>query len=123
MELIEQWKQEILETEQRFAEMVGKEGIRCAFVAFAAEDAVLLRNNTLVSGRKSIDLFYKDQNTKSLVWTPDFIDVSASGDLAYTYGHYLITTRNDRGEPVESRGIFHTVWKRQKDKTWRFVWD
>jgi ketosteroid isomerase-like protein len=59
----------------------------------------------------------------SLKWTPDFIDVAASCDLGYTYGKYTFAVTDSTGKVNESRGYFHTVWKKQKDGNWRFVWD
>jgi len=120
---IEKWKQEIKETEQNFAKMAKEEGIEKAFTTYAAENAVIMRNNDLVIGIKKIELFYKDKTSKGLDWTPDFIDVAASGDLGYTYGHYTYSYINSTGNAAEDAGIFHTVWKRQSAGTWRFVWD
>ena len=120
---VEKWKQEILDTEQEFAEMAKKEGIHIAFIAFASEDAVLMRNNKLILGKKEIDLHLKGQISKGLSWKPDFVDVASSGDLGYTYGHYTYSDMDSKGKTIESTGIFHTVWKRQTDGKWRFVWD
>ncbi len=120
---IEKWKQEIRETEQSFAKMAREEGIHVAFITYAAEDAVLMRNNDLVVGKNNIDLFYKNQTSKGLTWIPEFVEVAASGDLAYTYGHYTYTYTDTFGNTIEDIGIFHTVWKRQPNGTWRFVWD
>lgn len=119
----EKWKHEILESEQNFAKMVQNEGIHNAFVSFAADSAVLMRNNKLIKGKKAIDEHYKGSNTKSLTWTADFIEVSNSGDLAYTYGIYQYTFQDSLGKDQVDTGIFHTVWKRQSDGTWKFVWD
>ena len=44
---LEKWKNEIAETEKEFAAMAQQEGIPEAFLAFAADDAVLMRNNVL----------------------------------------------------------------------------
>ena len=120
---MEAWKQEILETEKNFATMVQKEGLHKAFVAFADDNAVLMRNNTLVIGKAAIDERYKNLNSKNLSWKPDFIDVSASGDLGYTYGKYDFTYKDSLGNDQIDTGIFHSVWKRQDDRTWKFVWD
>ena len=122
-ELIEKWKQEILESEENFAKMVQNEGIHNAFVAYAADDAVLMRNNTVIKGKKAIDEHYKGVDTKSLTWTADFIEVSSSGDLGYTYGTYHYTFNDSLGNEQVDTGIFHTVWKRQSDGSWKFVWD
>ena len=123
---IEKWENEILETEQNFAKMVLEEGIDKAFLFYAAEDAVLMRNNELVTGKNAIRLYFEDQKLNeevSLTWEPDFVDVAKSGDLGYTYGEYIFASIDSNGNKVESRGIFHTVWKREKDGAWRFVWD
>lgn len=122
-DLIEKWKQEISESEKNFAKMVKNEGIHNAFVAFASEDAVLMRNNTVIKGKNAIDEHYKGVDTKSLTWTADFIEVSRSGDLGYTYGTYQYIFKDSLGNEQIDTGIFHTVWKRQPDGTWKYVWD
>lgn len=124
---VEQWKQEILDTEKEFALMAADVGIPEAFIHYAAEDAVLMRNNRLVTGKDELIAFYEKQAGNdygsSLSWEPDFVDVSGSGDLGYTYGSYTFSYIDSTGSRTESRGIFHTVWKRQVDGTWRYVWD
>jgi ketosteroid isomerase-like protein len=120
---LEKWKNEIRETEHNFSNMAVGEGIHKAFTTFAAEDAVLMRNNELIEGIKNIDKHFKNQNSKGLSWSSDFVDVAASGDLGYTYGHYIFSYIDSTGKSVADTGIFHTVWKRQADGTWRFVWD
>ncbi|HYX07965.1 MAG TPA: DUF4440 domain-containing protein [Bacteroidales bacterium] len=121
------WKNEILEAEQNFAAMAGEKGIRKAFLTYAADSAVLMRNNTLVVGKNNITEYFKNQtaenNTESLTWKPEFVDVAASGDLGYTYGYYTYSYIDSTGARIENTGVFHTVWKKQADGKWRFVWD
>jgi len=124
---IEKSKQEILETEEAFAEMADKEGIREAFIYYAADDAVLMRNNKLIIGREEIKTSLGNpsgQNSNvQLKWEPDFVDVASSGDLGYTYGKYVYSVTDSLGVTQRDTGIFHTVWKRQEDGRWRYVWD
>ena len=122
-ETMKKWKQEVLDTEQKFAQMVAKEGLHAAFLAFAAEDAVLMRNNKLVIGLAEIDQLYKGNDATGLEWTPDFVDVANSGDMAYTYGNYTFKSLDPAGNGAINSGVFHTVWKRQDDGEWKFVWD
>ena len=123
----EKWKKEIMETELKFAKMAEEESIYKAFSTFAAENAVINRDNQLISGRDAISNHYnKPEFTNgdvSLLWEPIFIDVAYSGDLGYTYGHYTYTYRDSLGNSIESKGIFHTIWKKQPDGRWRYVWD
>ena len=103
--------------------MSKNKGLHDAFLAFAAEDATLMRNNELIIGKIAIDSFYLGKTSKGLIWQPDFIDVSTSGDLGYSYGHYTFSYVDSLGSEQENKGVFHTVWKRQEDGTWKFVWD
>jgi len=120
---IEAWKNEINKTELQFSDMAQKEGMNKAFLKFVADDGILLRNDKLIKGKDSIKSYMKNSNSKGLSWKPDFIDVSTSGDLGYTYGKYTYKYKDSLGNDKMSNGIFHTVWKRQPDGTWKFVWD
>ena len=123
---MEKWKQEIMDVEGDFAAMAGKEGIRKAFLHFAADEAVLMRNDKLIIGRMQMAKHFGESDAlqdESLTWKPDFVDVSASGDLAYSYGKFVYSYTDSAGVSLEHMGVFHTVWKRQSDGSWRFVWD
>ena len=121
------WKEEIRQTEQAFSALSEKEGMATAFLAYAAEDAVLMRNNKLIKGYDAIEDRFKANpvvpSAATLTWEPDFVDVSGSGDLGYTYGTYTLVTTDSLGNNSTSTGVFHTVWKRQEDGSWKFVWD
>lgn len=122
---IEKWKEEIVNTEREFAKMAREEGVPNAFLFYAANDAVLNRNNKVLKGLNAIKIYFDNQTLKkvNLQWAPDFVDVSSSGDLGYTYGGFTLSAKDTAGNPMNAEGIFHTVWKRQDDGTWKFVWD
>ena len=115
---------EIVAVEAAFAKMAADSGIGPAFVYFASDNAVILRGKELVRGKDSIALLFRDRiNTgESLTWKPDFVDVAASGDLAYTYGKYIYSVEVD-GKAVSDTGIFNTVWRRDSEGNCKFVWD
>jgi ketosteroid isomerase-like protein len=113
----------IINTEHEFARMADESGVAEAFYHFAADSAVILRGGKIIRGKEAIKDFYRKNlapGTK-LQWAPDFTDVS--GDLGYTYGRYTHLVPDSTGNMTESHGFFHTVWKRQPDGSWRFVWD
>jgi ketosteroid isomerase-like protein len=122
---LETWRREVRDAEAAFAAMVRERGVGEAFLHFAAADAVLNRNDRLIKGKPAIREYFAGQTLRDvkLEWTPEFVDVSASGDLAYTYGPYTFSAKDAEGKPVAAEGIFHTVWKRQPDGVWKFVWD
>jgi ketosteroid isomerase-like protein len=43
--------------------------------------------------------------------------------MAYTYGKYTWRSKDTANQNASFSGIFHTVWKRQADGTWKYVWD
>ena len=121
------WKAEIVEAEKSFAEMAMQDGIEQAFLAFAADDAVMLRDGKLIKGKDAIrERFSSEWNSftdPQLTWTAEFVDVASSGDLGYTYGPFVFSYSDSTGARHQSGGIFHTVWKRQQNGSWKFVWD
>ncbi len=122
---MEQFKSEILAAETAFAQLVKEKGMKVGFLTYAAEEAVLQRGGKLFRGKKAIEAFFDQQTLTNiqLEWQPDFVDVSTSGDLAYTYGQYSLQAVDQSGQEVKSEGVFHTVWKRQASGEWRYVWD
>ena len=73
--------------------------------------------------RKETIAFAADPNLK-VQFASDRIQVAASGDLAYTRGHYTMTmTDPATRKPATSRGSYLTVWKKQEDGGWKAVED
>jgi len=118
-----EWKQEIIDTEVRFQKMLEDKGMHDAFVTFADDNAVLIRGTDIIKGKEAIDNFYKNKNSKGLSWKVDFVEVSKSGDLAYTYGKYIFNYKDSIGNPLKDTGVFNSIWKRQTDGTWKYVKD
>ncbi|HNP33278.1 MAG TPA: nuclear transport factor 2 family protein [Flavobacterium sp.] len=119
-------KQEVFKAEDDFKNLAQTKGIQEAFYAFADENAVIKRDNdSLIQGKEAIKLFFSDAKYKTakVTWKPDFVDVSADGTLAYTYGKYVWTATDSLGNKKDFKGRFHTVWKKQKDGSWKYVWD
>ncbi len=106
--------------------MAADKGIEAAFLHYAADDAVLQRGSQLVVGKEAIEDRFKTRTgmeNSTMTWTPDFVDVSGDGNMGYTYGQYIFTLVNTDSSMQHDTGIFHTVWKRNPDGKWFFVWD
>jgi uncharacterized protein (TIGR02246 family) len=104
------------------AAMKGAEG----YLSFYAEDAVELPNGAaMLQGKKSLSkgMEFLDDRNNHLTWTPVHIDVARSGDLAYSYGTYEFRSAGKDGKPVVEHGKYTTIWKKQKDGTWKVVLD
>jgi len=122
----EKFKNEIAGAEAAFEKMASEKGITEAFWFFADSNAVIKRaNDSLIHGKEGIRKFYSADyfKTATVKWSPDFIDVSEDGNLGYTYGKYRWQSTDSSGKINEATGIFHTVWKKQSDGSWKYVWD
>lgn len=117
---------EIENVEKAFNDLARSKGIAEAFYHFAADQATIKReNDTLIKGRENIRKYYSNPKLKnaSVSWKPDFVDVSKDGTMAYTYGKYVWTVTDSTGKATDYKGVFHTVWKKQPDGSWKYVWD
>jgi len=119
-------KLQIVKTEKDFEKLVAEKGLAEGFYQFADSNAVIKReNDTLIIGKNNIKNYYsnpKYQN-KTVTWSPNDVTVSDAGDMASSYGKYVWTSKDASGKIQISKGIFHTVWKKQKDGTWKYIWD
>jgi len=118
-------REEILQTEHAFARMADVEGIGKAFIAFAADEAILIRNSKAIEGKEAIMEYFaqRPDSGQTLSWEPRKIEVAASGDLAYSFGDFTYTRTDGSGERQVLEGNFCTIWKRQPDGSWKYVMD
>jgi ketosteroid isomerase-like protein len=110
----------LVDSEKAFSSMSKEKGIREAFLAYLADDAVVFRPKP-VPGRK----IYEDAPADSsliLTWEPAFAEVSAAGDLGYTTGPYEIRDRISPEKPLR-HGHYISVWERQGNWQWKVVFD
>jgi ketosteroid isomerase-like protein len=94
------------------------------YMSYYAEDAVELPNGSnALKGKASITktMAFLNEKDNHLSWTPAFADVS--GDIGYTYGTYQFRSRDKDGKSILSYGKYATIWKKQKDGTWKIVLD
>lgn len=118
--------EEIRKAETDFEAMVKSKGIAEGFSFFADSNAVIKRqNDSLIHGKQGIQNYYNGSvfNNATVTWKADFIDASGKGDMGYTYGNYTWVATDSTGKTSTFKGVFHTVWKKQADGSWKYVWD
>lgn len=111
----------IVAAERGFAAMARTRGIDSAFYLNIADDGVLFRPGP-VNGKTWLARNMSPRGAELLVWDPRWADVAASGELGYTTGPYEFRARGET-DSVVARGSFITVWRKQRDGTWRFLID
>lgn len=112
----------LFQTEIDFAKLAEEKGVQAAFAAYLAEDAVLLpANGDPVEGRDAIVKFMGGGYT--LLWKPLRAEISKSGEMGYTYGTSETRFTDKDGKPQIRNGKYMSVWKKQKDGSWKVIVD
>jgi|SRR5271154_347993 len=96
------------------------------YMSYYADDSVELPNGgNAIQGKMNIakGMNFLDDKNNHLTWTPVGADISASGDLGYTYGTYEFRSVGKDGKPALDRGKYTSIWKMQKDGSWKVVLD
>lgn len=97
------------------------------WMAFYSDDVVILPPNDKTSNGK--DAARKPVAellaTPGLVisWQPTKVEVANSGDVAYLYGTYQMTTNGPDGKPMTDNGKMLEIWKKQADGSWKCALD
>ena len=112
----------LVQLEADFAKAVAEHGHE-AFVTYFAEDGVELDDGGGISSRDAISKQPPWPEGTSLTWTPVKADMAASGDLGYTYGNHVFKSKDKEGKPVTHYGKYMSIWKKQKDGSWKVVVD
>jgi len=96
------------------------------FLSFFAVDATVLgKNGPPITGTAALrDVFRETwaQPGYSLHWTPLKAELARSGEIGYTYGTYE-RKRVVNGQGVTETGKYVTVWKKQRDGSWKVILD
>jgi ketosteroid isomerase-like protein len=91
---------------------------------FAEDGAESVNGGVIVIGkentRHALGLWVPDQ---SLAGVPVKAEMAASGDLGYTYGTYVFEDKDQDGKLITAYGKYATVWKKEKDGSWKVVMD
>jgi ketosteroid isomerase-like protein len=108
-----------------FSNDATKYGTGVAFGRYAASDAQIFSGpGEFISGPHAIsESFGPPTEKNSLVWHPVHGEVAASGDLGFTVGNAVFTGVREDGAKIERFSKYLTVWKKQRDGTWRYVVD
>jgi ketosteroid isomerase-like protein len=117
--------EDIRAADDEFARTAAKLGTGRAFGAYAAENAQIFSTpGEFITGPDAISqAFGPTTDDSKLVWHPVTGDVARSGDLGFTVGNAVFTGRNIDGTPQVRYSKYLTVWKKQRDGSWRYVVD
>ncbi|HVX65898.1 MAG TPA: DUF4440 domain-containing protein [Bryobacteraceae bacterium] len=116
--------QELLEADRAFDAATSAQGLE-GWVSSCAPDAILMpTGQNMIVGEKAIHDFVSKAFSSpgfAMRWEP--VDAGVSGNLGYTYGVSKTTRTGSNGKPVVSYGKYLTVWRKQRDRSWKLALD
>jgi ketosteroid isomerase-like protein len=96
------------------------------WMSWFAEDARIETNNDVLVGKAALRGFYSKMFAARefhIHWWPVQADLSADGTLGFTFGRAEISWRDEKGEVQRRESRYTTLWRKQKDGTYKVVFD
>ena len=116
---------EVLKEADRAFDLASAKGGAAAWASFFAEDGRMFTPRGIVTGRKAIEDLMAPafRPGSSLRWKPLTAEIAASRDLGYTTGESIRLFTDDQGRKMQGTGRYVTIWRKQKDGTWKVALD
>lgn len=105
----------VVEAERAFARAARAEGVNAAFLRYSAPDGIVFQPGPMPARRA---LAERPLPPVPLDWWPVYAGIAASGDLGFTTGPFVVGGGERKGH-----GWYLTIWKRQRDGSWRWLLD
>jgi ketosteroid isomerase-like protein len=110
------------DTERDFAKRAMVVGWKEAFLEFFSDSAVGYDGESVGPAKEQIRANPDPPKDHQLLWEPRYGDVARSGELGYLTGpsRNILPSRNN-GQP--RHGVYASIWKRERDGSFRVVID
>lgn len=117
--------EDIRVADEDFARAATTLGTGRAFGDYAAANAQIFSTpGEFITGPEAISQsFGPPTDDSKLAWHPVTGEAAHSGDLGFTVGYAVFTGKRADGAPQVRYSKYLTVWKKQRDGSWRYVVD
>lgn len=106
----------VVAAERAFAADAPGMGIGGSFTKWSVPDAVVIGGGGVATVREAYPPDApRPADEPTLEWWPNFAGIARSGDLGFTTGGVAVNGRR--------AGHYFTVWKKQADGSWKWVYD
>lgn len=102
------------------SDMATKEGFYKALLNYADDSLIIPREGKLpMIGKAEVGKSWAEKPMiKELTWKPLRAEASKDGDMGYSFGYAIY-----QGKDTTTYTNYCTIWKKQKDGAWKFVYD
>jgi len=114
---------ELVKAERAFAKLAVERGIRDSFIAYFADDGIGFGPHPYkVKESFSSRPAPATRSPIVLNWSPVYGDLADAGDLGWNTGPTVFEDTSPAKTPTR-HGMFFSVWKKQRDGSWKVVLD
>lgn len=112
--------EQIRKADIAMSELATKEGFYQALLKYADDSLIIPREGNLpMIGKTEVRKGWAEKSIiKELTWKPIRAEASQSGDMGYSFGYAIY-----RGTDTTTYTNYCTIWKKQRDDSWKFVYD
>lgn len=113
--------QVLMDADRAFSDYSVQHGLQAAFIEFAHDSVVLLKDNQMpIEGKQNLIKSYEGRNDSNLVltWNPAKAMIAESGEMGYTYGFWTLAVQKDT-----TKGTYLTIWKKNANGQWKYIAD
>jgi ketosteroid isomerase-like protein len=121
---MEKETEKLLQTDREFAAASLTHGAAEAFRMYLHENATMFTaGRNPVRGRDTIfEVMKPGSESIVLQWAPRAGEVSASGDMGWTWGEYVVIS-DEGGNETRTYGKYVNVWKKVNGGAWKVIAD
>jgi ketosteroid isomerase-like protein len=107
----------VVTAERAFAADCVAQGLKASFLKHSASDAIILSPTPVNAHEDLVKMpdLKPGEKRRKLAWWPLWAGMSRSGDLGFTTGPFAFDDKRV--------GHYFTVWKKQPDGSWKWVFD
>ncbi|MDJ0761453.1 MAG: hypothetical protein QNJ97_00570 [Myxococcota bacterium] len=109
-----------------FCRETTQKGVSGWVAYFAPNGAMVSGDNPPVVGhdaiREAMTPLFEKQGF-SLTWQPTGSGIWIPDRLGYTVGRFVRISMDSDGRMIERQGTYLTIWNKQKDSTWKILFD
>lgn len=115
-----QASKEIMDADIAMSNLATKDGFYKALLAYAEDSVIIPREGRLpmMSKAEANANWAEKPVIKELTWKPIKARASSSGDMGFSFGYATY-----QGKDTITYTNYCTIWHKQKDGSWKFVYD
>ena len=112
--------EDITKADIAMSDLATREGFYQALLKYADDSLIIPREGKLpMIGKGEVTKAWAEKSViKELTWKPIRVEATQNAEMGYSFGYAIY-----KGKDTTTYTNYCTIWKKQKDGSWKFVYD